>query len=101
MKTVIFASIGVALSAGAAFAQQNLAQQNLTGTLTLIDRPDRNVIIERTQDGTVGTNGGVKDVLKVPSEMSLDNVHVGDKVAYTATEKGGVKTVTKLEKQKE
>ena len=97
MKTAIFVSIGaVALSASAAFAQQSL-----TGTLTLIDRPDRNVVIQRTQDGTVGTNSGVKDTLKVPPEMSLDNVHVGDKVAYTATEKGGVKTVTKLEKQKE
>jgi Copper binding periplasmic protein CusF len=97
MKTARFIAIGaVALSAGAA-----LAQQNLTGTLTLIDRPDRNVVIQRTPDGTVGTNGGVKDVLKVPPEMSLDSVHVGDKVAYTATEKGGVKIVTKLEKQKE
>ena len=97
MKTAIFVSIGaVVLSASAA-----CAQQSLTGTLTLIDRPDRNVVIERTQDGTVGTNGGSKDVLKVPPEMSLDSVHVGDKVSYTATEKGGVKTVTKLEKQKE
>jgi Cu/Ag efflux protein CusF len=96
MKTAIFASIGVVLSASAAFAQQSL-----TGTLTLIDRPDRNVIIQRTQDGTVGTNGGVKETLKVPPEMSLDNVHVGDKVAYTVTDKGGVKTVTKLEKQKD
>jgi Cu/Ag efflux protein CusF len=96
MKTAIFASIGVMLSASAAFAQQSL-----TGTLTLIDRPDRNVVIQRTQDGTVGTNGGVKETLKVPPEMSLDSVHVGDQVAYTVTEKGGVKTVTKLEKQKD
>ena len=97
MKTAFFVSIGaVVLSASAAFAQQSL-----TGTLILIERPDRNVVIQRTQDGTVGTNGGEKDTLKVPPDMSLDNVHVGDKVAYTVTEQGGVKTVTKLERQKE
>ena len=97
MKTAIFVSIGaVVLSASAAFAQQSLS-----GTLILIERPDRNVVIQRTQDGTVGTNSGEKDTLKVPPDMSLDNVHVGDKVAYTVTEQGGVKTVTKLERQKE
>ncbi len=96
MKTSVFVSIGVVLSVSAAFAQQKL-----TGTLTMIDRPDRNVVIQRAQNGTVGTNGGEKDLLKVPPEMSLDGVHVGDKVAYTVTEAGGVKTVTKLEKQKE
>ena len=97
MKTAIFVSIGaVVLSTSAAFAQQTLS-----GTLILIERPDRNVVIQRTQDGTVGTNSGEKDTLKVPPDMSLDNVHVGDKVAYTVTEQGGVKTVTKLERQKE
>ncbi len=96
MKIAKFVSIGaVVLSASAAFAQQNL-----TGTLTMIDRPDRNVVIQRAQDGTVGTSGRPNDVLKVPQNVSLDDVHVGDKVTYTATETGGVKTVTKLEKQK-
>ena len=96
MKTALFAPIGAVVFASAAFAQQNL-----TGTLTMIDRPDRSVVIQRTQDGTVGTSGGVNDTLKVPAELSLDSVHVGDTVNYTVTEKGGVKTVTKLEKQKE
>jgi hypothetical protein len=96
MKLATFVSIGTVVLASAA-----VAQQNLTGTLTMIDRPDRNVVIQRSQDGTVGANGGVKDTLKVPPEMSLDNVHVGDQVAYTVTDKGGVRTVTKLERQKE
>jgi len=65
----------------------------------MIDRPDRNVVIERQQNGTVGTSAGAKDLLKVPSNLSLDNVHVGDKVSYTVTESAGIKTVTKLDKQ--
>ena len=94
MKTSRFVLIGAAVvSASAVFAQQNL-----TGTLTMIDRPDRNVVIQRQQNGTVGTTGA-NDVLKVPPSLSLDNVHVGDKVGYAVTESGGIKTVTKLEKQ--
>jgi Cu/Ag efflux protein CusF len=94
MKTSRFVLIGAAvISASAAFAQQIL-----TGTLTMIDRPDRNVVIQRQQNGTVGTTGA-NDVLKVPPNLSLDNVHVGDKVGYTVIESGGIKTVTKLEKQ--
>lgn len=76
-----------------------LAQQSQTGLLTMIDRVDRNVAIQRTQDGTVGTSGSATDVLKVPSDVSLDNVHVGDKVTYSATDAAGSKTITKLEKQ--
>ena len=76
-----------------------LAQQELTGTLTVIDRIDRNVVIQRTQQGTVGTSAGAAEMLKVPPALALDNVHVGDKVTYAATETGGTKTITKLEKQ--
>ena len=95
MKIATLVSIGAAvLSTSAAFAQQDL-----TGLLTMIDRVDHNVAIQRTQDGTVGTSGSATDVFKVPSEVSLDNVHVGDKVTYSAASAGGSKTITKLEKQ--
>ena len=33
------------------------------------------------------------------NNVSLDNVHVGDEVAYAATDAGGGKSVTKLEKK--
>ena len=39
-------------------------------------------------------------LLKVPDNISLDPVHVGDKVTYGVTEQGGVKSVTKIEKAK-
>jgi hypothetical protein len=95
MKIATSVLIGATvLSASTAFAQENL-----TGLLTMIDRVDHNVAIQRTQNGTVGTSGSATDVLKVPSNMSLDNVHVGDKVTYSATGAAGSKTITKLEKQ--
>ena len=99
MGTIVLIGTTV-LFANAALAQQPApAQQDLTGTLTIIDRIDRNVVIQRTQDGTVGASGGAGDVLKAPPTLSLDNVHVGDKVTYAATAPGAIRTLTKLEKQ--
>jgi hypothetical protein len=31
--------------------------------------------------------------------LSLDTLHAGDTVSFSATETGGVKTITKLQKQ--
>lgn len=94
MKIATAVLIGAAVLAASAAS----AQQDLTGMLTIIDRIDRNVVIQRTQDGTVGANAAAADVLKVPQSLSLDNVHVGDKVSYAVTDTGGTKTITKLEK---
>jgi len=94
MKTAKYALIGaVVLTTGAASAQE------LTGMLTMIYRVDHNVAIQRMPSGTVGASAGAIDVLKVPQHVSLEPVHVGDKVTYSVTETGGVKSVTKLEKQ--
>jgi Cu/Ag efflux protein CusF len=77
-----------------------LAQQALTGVLTKIDRIHGFVAIQRTQSGTVGANtGGATEEFKVQDGVALDDVHAGDRVTYSATEAGGIKTVTKLGKQ--
>lgn len=77
-----------------------LAQQALTGVLTKIDRIHGVVAIQRTQSGTVGANtGGATEEFKVQDGVALDDVHVGDRVSYSATEASGIKTVTKLGKQ--
>jgi hypothetical protein len=95
MKIAKFVLIGTTIvMASAASAQE------LTGMLTMIDRVDHNVAIQRTQNGTVGASTGAIDVLKVPTNVSLEPVHVGDNVTYGVTETGGVKSVTKLEKMK-
>ena len=77
-----------------------LAQQTLTGTVTKVDRINGSVAIKQTQSGTVGANtGGAAEELKVQDGLSLDTLHAGDTVTFSATEKGGVKTITKLQKQ--
>jgi Cu/Ag efflux protein CusF len=77
-----------------------LAQQALTGTITKIDRINGTVAIQQTQSGTVGANtGGATEEFKAQGGLSLDAWHAGDKVTFSATEAGGVKTITKLQKQ--
>ena len=76
------------------------AQQALTGTLTQIDRIHGTVAIKQTQGGTTGANASaVAEEFKAQNGLSLDALHVGDKVTFSATEAGGVKTITKLQKQ--
>jgi Cu/Ag efflux protein CusF len=76
------------------------AQQALMGTVTPIDRLNRTVAIKQTQSGTVGANsGGAAEEFKVQDDLSLDTLHAGDKVTFSATETGGIKTITKLQNQ--
>jgi hypothetical protein len=75
------------------------AQQALTGTLTKIDRINGIVAIQQTQSGTTGANTGGAEEYKTHQGLSLDTLHAGDKVTFSATEAGGIKTITKLQKQ--
>jgi Cu/Ag efflux protein CusF len=77
-----------------------LAQQALTGTVTKVDRINGTVAIRQTQSGTVGANtGGAAQDFKAQDGLSLDAVHAGDKVTFSATEANGARTITKLQKQ--
>jgi Cu/Ag efflux protein CusF len=77
-----------------------LAQQTSAGTVTKIDRLSGTIAIQQTQSGTVGANsGGATEEFKVQDRPLLDTFHAGDKVNYSATESGGVKTITTLKKQ--
>jgi Cu/Ag efflux protein CusF len=77
-----------------------LAQQARTGTITEINRIDGSIAIRQTQSGTVGANtGGAAEEFKVQGGLSLDALHAGDKVTFSATEAGGTRTITKLQKQ--
>src|SRR5258708_1573806 len=76
-----------------------LAQQPQTGTITQINRISGTIAIQQAQSGTVGAgSGGAAQEFKVQGAM-LDTLHAGDKVTFSATETGGTKTITKLEKQ--
>ena len=82
-----------------------LAEQ---GMVTKIDRLSHTISIQPTAPvptGTVGANSGggptgpVED-FKAQEGLSLDDVHVGDRVTYSITSGGAAKTITKLERQK-
>jgi hypothetical protein len=76
-----------------------LAQQALTGTVTTVNRINGTIAIQQTQSGTVGANtGGATEQFKVQGGL-LDTLHAGDKVTFSVSETGGMKTITKLEKQ--
>jgi Cu/Ag efflux protein CusF len=77
-----------------------LAQQTLTGTVTKVDRINGSVAIRQTQSGTVGANtGGAAEEFKAQNGLSLDALHAGDKVTFSASEAGGIKTITKFQAQ--
>jgi Cu/Ag efflux protein CusF len=76
------------------------AEQALNGMVTKIDRISGTVAIKQTQSGTVGANtGDTAEEFKVQAGLSLDDVHAGDRVSYTASDTGGIKTITTLQKQ--
>jgi Cu/Ag efflux protein CusF len=93
-KIVLAGTAAITLISSVAFAQQAL-----TGTVTGIDRINGTIAIKQTQSGTVGANtGGAAEEFKVQNGM-LNALHAGDKVTFSATEMGGTKTITKIEKQ--
>jgi hypothetical protein len=76
------------------------AQQAATGTVTAINRLNGTIAVQPAQSGTVGANtAGTAQEFKLQNGLSLDDWHAGDRVSYSATETGGVKTITKLQKQ--
>jgi Cu/Ag efflux protein CusF len=92
--TSITASAALALISSAALAEQ--------GTITQIDRTTNSITILQPQDGTVGAGGGaaVGKQFKVQPAGSLESLHAGDRVEFTATQSGGVDTITKIDKKK-
>lgn len=97
MKTARIILAGVAALTISSAAE---AQQGLKGTVTKINRITGTIAIQQEQSGTVGANtGGAAEELKAQDRASLDTVHAGDKVTFSITETGGVRTITKLQKQ--
>ena len=97
MKTAISMTLlaaMVTLSLGSAV----LAQQAQTGVVTQVDRINGIVAIRQAQSGTVGASPGSAEEYKAPG-LPLDDLHAGDGVTFSATETGGVKTLTKIDRR--
>ena len=93
MTTILLAGM-VTLSLGSSA----LAQQQAQGVVTQIDRINSTVGIRQTQSGTVGASPGAAEEYKAPG-LPLDDLHAGDGVTFSATETGGVKTLTKIDRR--
>jgi len=94
IATIILTAVVSAVSSGAG------AQQSPTGSVAKVDEANGKVTIQQTQSGTVATTpGGPAEDFKVQDGLLFNALQPGDKVRFTATETGGVKTITKLEKQ--
>ena len=102
MKTT---GIMITIAAIALCGSVSAQQQGSAGTITGINRLTGTVAITPTQSGTVGSNAPApepapSEEFKVKDGALLDAVHAGDSVTYTVAETGGVKTITKLDRQK-
>jgi Cu/Ag efflux protein CusF len=74
--------------------------QSLTGTVIKVDEANGKLAIEQTQTGTVGASTGrAAEEFKVQDGLMFNALQPGDKIIFTTTEMGGVKTITKLERQ--
>jgi hypothetical protein len=77
-----------------------LAQQARNGTVTGINRLNSTISISQPQDGTVGSTAGVTtEEFKVQSGVSLESLHAGDRVSFSAAGGEGAKTITKIDRQ--
>jgi Cu/Ag efflux protein CusF len=84
----------------AAMSSGAWAQQTQTGSITKVDEANGKITIQQSQGSTVGAAaGGATEDFKVQDGLMFNALQPGDKVAFTAAEVGGVKTITKLEKQ--
>jgi Cu/Ag efflux protein CusF len=98
MKIAKIISAGVA--ALTIVSSAALAQQTLTGTITGINRLNNTIAIRQTQDGTVGANtGAAAEEFRVQGGLSLEALHAGDRVSFSATETGETRTITKIQRQ--
>ena len=92
----------VSVGAAALFFLSSVAfaQQARTGTVTGINRLNNTVAIRQTQDGTVGANtAGAAEEFKVGSGVSLETLHAGDRVSFSASGSDGSKTIVKIDRQ--
>jgi Cu/Ag efflux protein CusF len=97
-------TIGKTFCAAAALAMIGtaaFAQESRTGMVTRIDRLNGTIAVQQKQDGTVGTSGGTDNVKQYKVQgISLEDLHAGDQVTFTATQTGGVDIISKIEKKK-
>ncbi len=98
MPSMTIAKIMLAGTVALSLGSTASAQQAVTGIVTQVNRINSTVAIRQIQAGTVGTAAAAAEEYKAPG-VPLDNFHAGDAVTFSATEAGGVKTITKIDRK--
>ena len=94
ISSICIASAALALVSSAALAEQ-------TGTVTRIDRLNGTIAVSEAPVGTIGASGSTATAKNYKVQgVSLDALHAGDQVTFSASQNGGVDTITKIEKKK-
>lgn len=94
-KSILASAMAMGISVGPALAQQDIA-----GMITQINRLNGTIAIQQIQNKTVGAStDGPTEEFKVQDGKLLDTVHAGDRVTYSVAGDGGTKTITKLQKR--
>jgi len=75
------------------------AQESQTGIVKQIDRLNGTIAIEQSQSGTTGGSAGLVKQYKVQGS-SLEELHAGDQVSFSAAQAGGYDTIIKIDKKK-
>ena len=98
MKIARIISVGAA--AFVVVSSAAFAEQARTGIVTEVNRLNNTVAIRQTQSGTVGANtSGAAEDFKVGSGVSLEPLHAGDSVSFSASGADGAKTITKIDRR--
>jgi hypothetical protein len=73
----------------------------LTGRVMGVNRLNNTISIQQTEDGTVDAKTiGEAEEFKAQEGVSLEDLHVEERIIYSVAESGGMKMITKIELQK-
>jgi Cu/Ag efflux protein CusF len=98
MKIATFLLAGTATLA--ILTSAAVAEDDMKGQVTQVNRLNNTVAIRPIQDGTVGANtAGTEQQFKVKDGVSLEDLHAGNRITYSTMETGGTKTITKFKVQ--
>ena len=95
-RATIIGTIALTLCSAGAFAQESRL-----GTISRVDPAKGTIAIAESQAGTTGstTTMSAPQEYKLQDPLLFNAIKDGDRISYTVEDRGGVKTVTKLQKQ--
>jgi len=93
-------AIILGMATAAMFSLGALAQESRQGTISRVDSAKGTIAVSETQTGTTGSSAmSSPQEYKLQDPLLINAIKDGDHISFTVEEKGGVKTITKLQKQ--